>query len=93
MEIKPLVIGNLSARLPLIQGGMGVGVSLSKLASAVANEGGIGIISAAQPGFNEIDFDTNTKEANIRALKNEIKKAKEMAPGGIIGVNMCKEGK
>ena len=73
MEIKPLVIGNLSARLPLIQGGMGVGVSLSKLASAVANEGGIGIISAAQPGFNEIDFDTNTKEANIRALKNEIK--------------------
>lgn len=88
MEIKPLVIGNLSARLPLIQGGMGVGVSLSKLASAVANEGGIGIISAAQPGFNEIDFDTNTKEANIRALKNEIKKAKEMAPGGIIGVNI-----
>jgi NAD(P)H-dependent flavin oxidoreductase YrpB (nitropropane dioxygenase family) len=38
-------IGNLTINLPIIQGGMGVGVSLSSLASAVANEGGIGVIS------------------------------------------------
>lgn len=88
MDIKPLIIGNLTAKLPIIQGGMGVGVSLSSLSSAVAREGGIGIISAAQPGFNEDDFETNTKSANIRALKREIKNAKSMSNGGIIGVNI-----
>ena len=88
MNLKSLIIGELTAKLPIIQGGMGVGVSLSSLASAVAREGGIGVISAAQPGFNEEDFETNTKEANIRALKREIKKAKSMSNGGIIGVNI-----
>ncbi|MDD6772271.1 NAD(P)H-dependent flavin oxidoreductase [Inconstantimicrobium porci] len=88
MNLKSLIIGELTAKLPIIQGGMGVGVSLSSLASAVAREGGIGVISAAQPGFNEEDFETNTKEANVRALKREIKKAKSMSNGGIIGVNI-----
>ena len=88
MNLKSLIIGELTAKLPIIQGGMGVGVSLSSLASAVAREGGIGVISAAQPGFNEEDFETNTKEANVRALKREIKKAKSMSDGGIIGVNI-----
>ena len=45
--MKTLTIGDLKARIPIIQGGMGVGISLSGLASAVANEGGIGVISAA----------------------------------------------
>ena len=50
MEIKPLKMGETEARIPLIQGGMGVGISLGGLAGAVAKEGGIGIISAAQIG-------------------------------------------
>ena len=72
MNIKPLVIGNLVAKLPIVQGGMGVGVSLSNLAGAVAAAGGIGVISSAQIGFLEEDFLTNTVEANIRALKKHI---------------------
>lgn len=88
MKLPPLVIGDLKADIPIIQGGMGVGVSGYKLASAVANEGGIGIIATVQIGYREKDFETNTKEANIRALKNEIRKAKELSPNGIIGVNI-----
>lgn len=90
MSLKELRIGDLCARLPIIQGGMGVGVSLSGLASAVTNAGGIGIISAAQPGYREPDFDTNTIAANLRALGAHIDKAKKDTNGGIIGVNiMC----
>lgn len=88
MKYKPLIIGNLEAKVPIVQGGMGVGISMSSLASAVAREGGIGVISAAQPGFREEDFYTNTVEANIRALAYHIKKAKENSNGGIIGVNI-----
>ncbi|MDQ0148731.1 NAD(P)H-dependent flavin oxidoreductase [Eubacterium multiforme] len=88
MNIKPLKIGNLTSRLPIIQGGMGVGVSLSNLASAVTNAGGIGIISSAQIGFKEDDFETNPLEANLRALKKHIKLAKEKCNNGIIGVNV-----
>jgi len=51
-KLKHLQIGDLTARLPIIQGGMGVGVSLSKLAGAVAKEGGVGIISTAQIGYD-----------------------------------------
>lgn len=87
--MKKLVIGELEAKVPIIQGGMGVGISLSSLAGAVAKEGGVGVISAAQPGFREPDFYTNTKQANMRALAREIKKAKEIAGGnGIVGVNI-----
>lgn len=88
MKLPPLVIGELRAEVPIIQGGMGVGVSGYKLSSAVANEGGIGIISSVQIGYRESDFQTNTKEANIRALREEIKKAKQISPKGIIGVNI-----
>lgn len=88
MKYKPLIIGDLTAPAPIIQGGMGVGISLSGLASAVASCGGIGIISAAQPGFREPDFYTNTIEANMRALAREIKTAKKNSKGGIIGVNI-----
>ncbi|MGB4439967.1 MAG: nitronate monooxygenase [Sedimentibacter sp.] len=87
MELKELKIGNLTAKLPIIQGGMGIGVSLSNLASAVANEGGIGTISGVQIGFREPDFFTNPVEANLRAIGSEIKKAREKTKG-IIAMNL-----
>lgn len=82
-----LKIGELTARMPIIQGGMGVGISLSGLASAVANTGGIGVISAAGIGMLEKDFANNFLEANLKALRNEIRKAKEKTKG-ILGVNI-----
>lgn len=85
--MRELKIGNLTISLPIIQGGMGVGISLSSLASAVANEGGVGVISTAIIGVSEKDFFTNFLEANIRALKKEIQKARELTKG-IIGVNI-----
>ena len=88
MKFEKLVIGNIEAKLPIIQGGMGVGVSLCNLAGEVAKNGAIGVISAAHPGYMESDFHTNTLEANIRGLKKNIKKAKELSNGGIIGVNI-----
>ena len=88
MEARPLKMGNIEAKVPLIQGGMGVGISLGRLAGAVAKEGGIGSISAAQIGFKEPDFDTNTKEANLRAIQKEYDKARAIAPDGIIGFNI-----
>lgn len=88
MRVKPLKIGDLVAAVPVIQGGMGVGISLSSLAGAVAAEGGIGIISTAQIGYREPDFDIDPIGANQRALKEEIRKAREIANGGIVGVNI-----
>lgn len=83
-----LNIGGLLPKFPIIQGGMGVGISLHNLAGHVAKSGGIGIISSAQIGYKETDFLTNTLDANLRALKEEITKAKAIAPQGIIGVNI-----
>lgn len=88
MNIYPLKIKNIEAKLPVIQGGMGVGISLGGLAGAVAKEGGIGVISAAQIGFREPDFDQNTKGANLRAIRKEYEKARTIAPEGIIGFNL-----
>lgn len=89
MNMKPLRIGTHTVRFPLIQGGMGVGVSLSSLAGHVAKEGGVGIISTAQIGYREEDYDQNPVEANLRAIGTEIKKAREIAgPQGVIGVNI-----
>jgi len=87
LKMPKLVIGDLDVKVPIIQGGMGVGISLAGLASAVANEGAIGVISSAGIGMLEPDFRTNFKEANRRALKNEIRKARKMTDG-IIGVNI-----
>ena len=86
-QVPVLRIGNLETRVPIIQGGMGVGISLSGLASAVANEGGIGVISTAGIGMLEPDFNTNFREANKRALRSEIRKARQLTTG-IIGVNV-----
>lgn len=88
MNIPKLKIGDLDINIPIIQGGMGIGVSKSRLASAVANEGGVGVISGVQIGYTEPDFFTNTLQANIRALKKEIRKARSLSPKGILGVNL-----
>ena len=87
--MKEIKIGNKILKLPIIQGGMGVGVSLGNLAGNVALEGGMGTISAAHPGYNNKNFDTDVLQSNIQGLKNEIKKAKEIASGnGLIAVNI-----
>lgn len=88
MNYEPIRIGNKETTVPIIQGGMGVGVSLSGLASAVANCGGIGVISGVQIGFREDDFETNSEQANIKAMISEIKRARELSPNGIIGMNL-----
>lgn len=85
---KTLKIGNLTAKLPIIQGGMGVGISLSSLAGAVSAQGGIGVISTAQIGFSEPDFDKNPLEANLRMIGEHIRRARDLAPSGILGVNI-----
>ena len=86
--IKALTIGDLVLKRPVIQGGMGVGISLHKLAGAVAACGGMGLISTAQIGFREPDFKTNFVEANLRAIRREMQKAREIAPNGAIGFNI-----
>ncbi len=89
MKFEALRIGDLIAEKPLIQGGMGVGISLGGLAGAVAANGGVGILSGVQMGFREADFRRNSHEANIRALEREVSKAKEIASGrGIVGMNI-----
>ena len=86
--MSELKIGDLSARIPVIQGGMGVGVSLSGLAGAVAAAGGVGVISTAQIGWRDPGFAKNPIACNLRAIGEEIKKARERAKGGIIGANI-----
>ena len=87
MTLPELKIGHHICAVPIIQGGMGVGISLSQLAAAVANEGGVGVIAAAVAGIHEPDFVTNSAQANIRALTNEIRKARRETTG-ILGVNI-----
>jgi nitronate monooxygenase len=85
--MKELIIGDLVARVPIIQGGMAVGISLSGLASAVANEGGIGVIATAGIGHMEEDLSTNYVQVHNRVLSQEIKRAKSLS-NGIIGINI-----
>lgn len=85
--MRSLKIGNLTIHIPVIQGGMGVGISLTGLAAAVANEGGVGVISSAGLGILYRDFSDDFLEASIHGLKEEIRKAREKTRG-IIGVNV-----
>ncbi|WP_251616287.1 NAD(P)H-dependent flavin oxidoreductase [Senimuribacter intestinalis] len=74
--------------VPIIQGGMGVGISMGGLAGAVAACGGMGVISTVNIGFREADFWKSPEKANRRALQAEIAKARQIAKGkGIIAVN------
>ena len=89
MKHGKMILGELHADIPVIQGGMGVGISLSGLAGAVAAAGGIGIISTAQIGFDEENFEKDQAGCNIHAIKKHITRAKEIACGnGLIGVNI-----
>lgn len=85
--LPQLRIGNLTAEIPVIQGGMGVGISLSGLASAVANEGGIGVIAAVGIAMLDTDKKGSARQRNITRLKEEIRKARALSDG-IIGVNI-----
>lgn len=87
-KLKPLKIGELVVEKPIVQGGMGVGISLSSLAGTVAKAGGMGIISTAQIGFREPDFSENPLKANLRAIGKELEKARKIAPQGVIGFNI-----
>lgn len=88
MKLPSLKIGDLVAKVPIVQGGMGVGISLSSLAGNVSLNGGIGVISGVEIGFDEPDYFKNKREANVRALIKHIKKAKEICNNGIIGINV-----
>lgn len=88
MKYAPLIIGKLTAKVPVIQGGMGVGISLGGLAGAVANAGGIGIISSAQIGFREKKFNSHPFECNLYQMEKQYQKARKIAPEGIIGFNI-----
>jgi nitronate monooxygenase len=82
-----MTIGNRTLPLPIIQGGMGVGISLANLASAVAAQGGMGIIAANGIGMIEPDYYTDGRAANIRALRSEIRRARGKS-SGLIGINI-----
>ncbi|MCK5738110.1 nitronate monooxygenase, partial [bacterium] len=82
-----LRIGDLVVEKPIIQGGMGVGISLSGLASAVANEGGIGVISSVGIGWLMPEFADKQREANKLALIQEIRKARQLT-NGVLGLNI-----
>lgn len=87
-QYQGLKIGKKYTKLPLIQGGMGIGISLGGLAGAVAAEGGAGVISAAQIGFREPDFDEEPFTANLRAIHREVEKARALSKEGVIGMNV-----
>jgi NAD(P)H-dependent flavin oxidoreductase YrpB (nitropropane dioxygenase family) len=85
--MKSLKIGDLNIRVPIIQGGMGIGISLSKLASAVANMGGVGIISTVGIGQTGKQDNLGWKKGNIEGVKREIRKARKLT-SGVLGVNI-----
>jgi NAD(P)H-dependent flavin oxidoreductase YrpB (nitropropane dioxygenase family) len=86
-ELPRLAIGDLTVAVPIVQGGMGVGISLAGLASAVADAGGIGVIAANAIGMIEPDYYSNGREADRRALRSEIRRARART-AGVIGVNL-----
>ncbi|MFV0528442.1 MAG: NAD(P)H-dependent flavin oxidoreductase [Lachnospiraceae bacterium] len=88
MQVSPLKIGDLTAKYPIVQGGMGVGISLGRLAGTVAREGGVGILSTAQIGYKDPAYDKDPVEANLRAIHSEYEKARKIAPDGILGYNI-----
>jgi len=88
--MRSLKIGDLLVKMPIVQGGMGVGISLSGLSSAVANEGGIGVISSAGLGLLYMQNCKDYIKSSIDGLKEEINKAREKSKKskGVIGVNI-----
>ncbi|MDT8402779.1 MAG: nitronate monooxygenase [Bacteroidales bacterium] len=85
--MRKFEIGGISIPVPVIQGGMGVGISMSGLAVAVANQGGVGVISAAGLGLVHRNPALDYLEANMEGLRIELRKAREKTMG-VIGVNI-----
>lgn len=85
--MKSFNIGDLHISVPVVQGGMGVGISLSRLSSAVANMGGVGVISSVAIGLTNTSSKSNYRNKNIETLREEIRKAREMTQG-VLGVNI-----
>lgn len=86
---KRIRIKNKYIDIPLIQGGMGIGVSRCRLAGAVAKEGGMGVLSSAQIGYDDPEFRKNPEATNLKVLPVQIQRAKELSGGcGMIGVNI-----
>lgn len=86
---QPLQFGNYRVPYPLIQGGMGVRISAGRLAGHVAKCGGVGVVAAAGIGANSSFYNgRNYFYADCEAFKEEIRKAREIAPAGIVGVNV-----
>lgn len=82
-------IGDLKINLPIVQGGMGVGISLANLASSVTNAGGLGIISSVGLGMLAKYGSSGSSKANIEGLREEIRKARKLT-SGVLGVNIMK---
>jgi len=84
-----LTIKNKTLDVPIIQGGMGVGISLGNLAGSVMAQGGMGTISAANPGFARENFQQASLVCNVEQLAIEVEKARKVAKGrGILAVNI-----
>ena len=86
-ELPELKIDDLVIKSSIIQGGMGVGISMSGLASAVANQGCVGVMSSVGLGLLEDNKQDNYRKGNLVALRKEIRKAKQMSKG-VIGLNV-----
>ncbi|MDY2736027.1 NAD(P)H-dependent flavin oxidoreductase [Intestinibacter sp.] len=86
--MKELKIGDLLIKVPVIQGGMGIGISRSSLASAVSNAGGLGVISGINMGYDEEEFSKNPLATNLKALKKHIQKAKELCNNKPLAINL-----
>lgn len=87
--LKSVKLKDKVLEVPIIQGGMGVGVSLSGLAGSVMKQGGMGVISAAHPGYQKDSFRKDSKKANCEAIIEEVNKARVIANGkGLMGINI-----
>ncbi len=85
--MKSFKIGDLTIPVPIVQGGMGIGISMSSLASAVAREGGVGTIAAVGTGMIHGTPDKSFRQNNIDGLIREIRRARELSTG-VIAVNI-----
>ena len=86
--MKSLRIGDITLEKPIIQGGMGVGVSRGRLAGAVSACGGLGVISSAQIGYDEPEFATDQVLANEKAIRKHIALAKKISGDKPVGINI-----
>ncbi len=87
--LKSVKLGEKTLEIPIIQGGMGVGISLSNLAGNVMKQGAMGVISAAHPGYRKASFRSDSISANCEAIEEEVTKAREISQGkGLLGINV-----